>query len=190
MNFYRLIIFHTRRCFRTSLSVRVSDSVHPVTYARNFCTNKFVHKIYRCMSALSIWHYTLLHNPMIIYTKTFFAPPCHLRNKILSETKISQSSLIHPHSPHTSLSTSKYDLNTNLSRNISLFPYLGLWLGLVFCYNYPLTHNSYISLHATTWLAYYFYFWVLLKYYHTQTKTGECYKIHILRKYSTLTNTG
>ena len=132
------------------------------------------HKIYRCMSALSTQQYTLLHTPIILHRKTFFASFCPPRKKILSETKLSHSSLINPRLPHTSLFTSNYNSNTNSSRKLSLLPYLGLGLGLGlvlrlglrlqlrlrlrFCLrlqlwlwsSQPLTRYSYISLHATT----------------------------------------
>ena len=91
VHFYRLLRFHTQRHFRASLSLRVFNSCHPVNYSRQFFTNNPGHKIYRCMSARSTRHHTFIHNPTILHTKTFFAP---------------QSSLIHPHSPHTSSSTS------------------------------------------------------------------------------------
>ena len=71
--------FHTQRCFRASLSVRISDSGHPVTYDRQFCTDNPGHKTYRWMSVRSTRHHTLLHNPIILHTKTFFVPACHPR---------------------------------------------------------------------------------------------------------------
>ena len=57
---------------------------------------------------------------------------------------------------------------------ISPFHYLvlGLWLGLGLQSNQPLTRNRYISLHATTQVDYYFYFYVLCKYYHTNEDKG------------------
>ena len=149
MNFCRLVKFHTRRCFYKILFVRVSNSDHLVTYAINFCTNNPGHKIYRCILARfprhilttktffcaslspakmyccmythSIRHHTVLYNTKNLHTKTVFAQACHLRKKILSRTKLSQSSLIHPLSPNTALPTSKSDLNTHLSIFISLF---------------------------------------------------------------------
>ena len=104
-----------------------------------------------------------------------------------SETKLSHSSLLHPHALHTSLSTSKYylkidsiksdhfplgknmnkwnqlkqlDSNTNSSRNVLIFTYLrsGLELGS----NRPLARSRYISHHATTRVPYYFYFYTIL----------------------------
>ena len=102
MKFYRLVWFHTRRRFRTSISVRVSDSGHPITQARRFCTKTPGHKIYHCISVCSTLHHTLLHNPTTLHTKTFFAPDFPLCQIILSETKLSHSSLIHTCSPHTS----------------------------------------------------------------------------------------
>ena len=74
-----LIRFHTQRRFRASLSTRVSDSGHPVTYFRKFCTNKPYHRIYRLMSVLSTWNHTLIHNPTVLHTKNDFAPSYHLR---------------------------------------------------------------------------------------------------------------
>ena len=79
MQCYRLIIFHTQRRFCAGLSVRVINSVHPVTYVGTFCINKPSHKIYCCIPALSTRHYTLLHNTKILHTKKFFARSCHLR---------------------------------------------------------------------------------------------------------------
>ena len=77
MHFYILIRFHTQRHFRTSLSVRVSDSGHPVTYDRNVCTNNPGHKIYPCMPERSTRHHTLLHNPTVLQTKKFYTSACH-----------------------------------------------------------------------------------------------------------------
>ena len=62
VHFYRLILFHTQRCFLASLSVRVYNLGHPVMYARNFCTNKPSHKIYLYMSACSTQHHTLVND--------------------------------------------------------------------------------------------------------------------------------
>ena len=144
------MLFHTRRRFCASLSVRVSNSYHSLKYGIMFLTNKPGHKIYQCMPARSTRHYTVLHNLTIIHAKKYFASLCHPHEKILSQGKLSQSSLIHPRSPHTSSSTSKYYSNTNSSRNISFFSYLGLDLGLGLQSNQPLAHSRYISLHATT----------------------------------------
>ena len=151
MHFYRIVQFHIRRRFRASLSVRVSNLGPPVTYAIKCCTNKPGRKIYRCMPTGSTQHYTLLNNPNILHTKTFFEPACHPSKKISSETKLSHYSLLHPHALQASSSTYKYssniysikldhsplgrninksiqpkqvDSNTNFSQNISLFPSL------------------------------------------------------------------
>ena len=67
------------------------------------------HNLYICIPEGSTLHYTLLNTPTIIHTKTFFVPSCHPRKKILSETKLSHSSLIHPRALHTPSSNSKYD---------------------------------------------------------------------------------
>ena len=104
---------------------------------------------------------------MIQHTKTFLVRFFHPGKEISSKTKLSQSLEMHPGSPQTSFFTSKYDLNTNLSRNISIFPSLGLGLGLQLRSNRPLSRNWYISLRATARVAYYFYFCVLCNYYHT-----------------------
>ena len=116
------------------------------------------HKIYRCMTVLSTRYYMILHAPTILHRKTFFAPFCHLRKKILSGTKLSHSSMIHPHSPQTSLSTSNYDSNINLSQTFSLFPYLGLVLALQLWLRsgHALVYKRYLSLHATTQVTDYF----------------------------------
>ena len=172
IHFYRLIWFHTQKRFRASLSVRVSDSVQPVTPARECFTNNTGHKIYQYVPARSTRHYMRLHNSTIIHTKIFFEPACHPRNKILYKEKLSQSSLIHSHLPHMSSSTSKYNSNTNLSRNIYLFRYLGLGLGLGLGYNHPLVRNRYISIHNIIQVACYFYVYVIFKYYHTNKDGG------------------
>ena len=60
-----------------------------------------------------------------------------------------------------------------LSCNISLFTSLVLVLGLVvglrlgLWFNQRLARNRCKSLHTTTWVASYFYFYVLHKYFHT-----------------------
>ena len=137
--------FHTQRCFRDSLSSRVSDSDHHVTYAKNFCTNKPVHKIYCWISVRSTQQHTLLHNPKIIHAKTFFAPACHPLNiyRCMTARSIRHHTLLHNptilrtktffapacHLPQKISSTSKYD-SKKLSRKISLFPSVGLGLGI------------------------------------------------------------
>ena len=78
---YRLVQFHPQRSFCASLSVRVSHSGRPVTYTRQFFANYPGQRIYCCMPTRSTRHHTLLHNPMILHTKTFFAPACHPRKK-------------------------------------------------------------------------------------------------------------
>ena len=118
------------------------------------------------MSAQYAIHHTLPHNPTILYTKKKFAPACHLRQKISS--------------------TSKCVSNTHLSQSIYLFPHLGLglrlrlrlrlWLRfqlrLWLHSSQPLACNRYKSLHATTRVAYRFYFWILCKWYHTHKDGG------------------
>ena len=129
-----LVQFHTRRCFCARLSIRVSDLGHPVMYARKFCTNNPGHKMYRCMSVRSTWQHTLLQNPTIIHTKTFFAPDCHPRKiyRCMSAQSTRHNTLLqNPTILHTKaflasachlrqkiLSTSKYVSNTHLSRKI------------------------------------------------------------------------
>ena len=149
-------------------------------YTRQCLTNMPGQKMYCCMSARSTQHDMLLHNLTILHTNTFFAPACHPRKKILSETKLSWYSLIHPHFFHMSQSTSKYNSNTNQSWKVSLFPFLvlgfgielWLWLGLRLCSNHPLAHYRYISLHATTRVANYIYLYILHQYYHTNKDRG------------------
>ena len=48
-----LIRFNTQRHFRASLSIRASDSGHPVTHTRKFCMDNTGHRIYHCMTAHS-----------------------------------------------------------------------------------------------------------------------------------------
>ena len=124
---------------------------------------------------------------MVIHTKTFFAPACRLRQKILCKTKLSHSTLLHPRALHTSSYTSKYNnisaphwfySNTNLSRiNFLLveseksqfrhkfesghFPFI------ICSHIHPLTRIGYISLHTTKRVAYHLspnYFQVLPHY--------------------------
>ena len=117
-------------------------------YTRQYFTDKPVHKLYRWIPEGSLWHHTLIHTRIIIHMETFFTSACDPRKKILSETNLSHSSLLHPRALHTSSSTSidsikwdhfpigqninksiqpkQVDSNTNLSQNISLFPSLGL----------------------------------------------------------------
>ena len=135
------------------------------------------------MPESSTWHCIILHNIMVLHTKKLFLQPCYPRKKISSEKKLLQSSLIHPRSPHTSLSNSEYDSNTNLISNVSLFPSLGLVLGLRS--NQPLAHSRYISLHATTRVAYYFYFYLLCKYYQTNEDGGVLENLYYLQVFHT-----
>ena len=53
----------------------VFNSVHRVTYARQFFRNKPGHKIYRCMSVRSTQHHTFLHDTKILHTKEFSLQP-------------------------------------------------------------------------------------------------------------------
>ena len=82
MHVYILVRFHIRRRFHASLSVRVSYLGQPVMYDRQYCKNKPSHKLYHCIPEGSTRHYTLLHNPTIIYTRKNFAQACHMLNKI------------------------------------------------------------------------------------------------------------
>ena len=97
MHFYRLVRFHTQRRCRSSLSVRLSDLGHPVMYIRFFCRNNPGHKIYRCMSVRSTQHHTLLPNPTIIHTKTFFTPAFHPRQiyRCMSARSTQHRTLLH-----------------------------------------------------------------------------------------------
>ena len=142
------------------------DSTYEDIFFESVCHPR---KIYCCMSEQSTTRHTLLDNPTILHTKTFFAPSCHLRLKILS--------------------TSIYVSNTHLSQNIYHFPYLGLGLGLGLRSNQPITCNRYKSLHVNKRVASYFYFYVFASTIKL-TKTGECLTKHILRKYYTLYETG
>ena len=157
-------------------------------YARKIFTINPGHKIYQWISVRSTRHHTLLHNPPVLNTKTFFAPAFHprkiyrcmtaqstrhhtlLHNPTILHTKIIFAPACHPH--QKVLPISRYESKTNLSRNISLFPSLGLGFGLGLRSNKPLTCNWYISLHVTTLVAYYFYFHVLCKHYHTHEDGG------------------
>ena len=113
MHFYRLIRFHIQRRFRTNPYIRVSDSGQPVTYARKLCTNRPIHKICCRMPVGSTRHYILLRNTIILYTKTFLAPACHMCKKISSETKLSHSSMLHPRALHTLSFTYIYSINSD-----------------------------------------------------------------------------
>ena len=180
-----LVLFHTRINFHASLSVGVSNSDHPVMYTRQFCTNNPTHKIYRCVSVRSSRHNMLPHNPTIINLKTFFAPAYHLRkiHLLISRHSTKHHTLLHnPMILHTNIfyrqdcqtcqkisSTSKYVSNTHSSQKHFLFISLGLGsvLRLWLQSNKPLSRNRYKSLHATTIVDSYFYFYVLHKYCHT-----------------------
>ena len=176
MHFYRIVQFHTQGRFCASLSVRVSDSVHPLMYSRKKLQTNLVTK-YTALCQHSPQDITHFYIVLQFYIRGNFALACCPRKKMLSEIKLSQPSLIHPLSPHMPLSTSKYNPNTNSSQNIPLFPSLGLGLGLVLGLglglrlglrsNYTLARNRYISLHTTTRVAYYFYLYVIYKYYQT-----------------------
>ena len=72
-----LLQFYTRRCFSASLSVRATYSGHPIMYIRKCCMNDTCNKINRWISVRSIQHHTLLQNPKILHTETFFLPACH-----------------------------------------------------------------------------------------------------------------
>ena len=88
VNFYRLVWFYTRRCFCASLSVKVLNLGHPVSYVRKYCTKKTGHKIYLWIPARSTRHYTLLHNTTILHTKIFFAPFCHQRRNFFRDKTV------------------------------------------------------------------------------------------------------
>ena len=172
MHFYRLVRFYTCRRLSSSLSVRVSDSGHPVMFVRKCFGNKPGHKIYCCMSIRSIWNHTLLHNPTILHTKKFFAPACHplqiyrcmsarfkrhhtlLHNTMILHMKTFFAPACHPQKKISP--TSKYDSKTNSSQNISISPSLGLGLGLRPMQ--PLAQNWYKSLQMTTQVDSYLYF--------------------------------
>ena len=58
---------------------------------------------------------------------------------------------------------------------------IGLVLGLRLRSNRPLARNRHKSIHATTWVATYFYFEVLRKYYHTHEDGGVLENIYSLQ---------
>ena len=69
------------------------------------------------------------------------------------------------------------------SCHISLFTSLGLGLGLRLRSNKPLTRNWYKSIHVTTLVAFYFYFCIIFKYYHTHEDGGvlnNTYSLQVL----------
>ena len=113
MRFKIFVWFHIRRRVNSSLSIRVSDSGHPLNCDIKCCTNKPYHKLHHFKPARSIRHYTLLHTPKIIHMKTLFAPACRVHKKILSKTKVSHSPLLHTFMLHTSSST--YTYNSKIS---------------------------------------------------------------------------
>ena len=73
--------------------------------------------------------------------KIFFASACHLRKKILSETKLSHSSLLYLRTLQTSLSNNKYNSN----------------IDSVQLYNFPIgwISNNLIQLHIQVRSFYY-----------------------------------
>ena len=158
MHFYRLVQFYTQRRFRASLSVRASDSGHPVTHARQFFRNKFGPKIYRCMSVRSIQHHTLLHNPTILHTNIVFAPACHLWQiyRCMSacftwhHTLIHNPTIIHTKKVLRQLVTHnkkyfhfKIRLKNKSELKIILFPFFRVKEGLGLRSNQPLARNRY-----------------------------------------------
>ena len=84
----------TYRYFFNRLSIKVSYSVQHVKCARKYCINKPCHKLHHYISACSTCHHTLLHNPTILNTKTFFAIACQMNHKILYKTNMSHSTLV------------------------------------------------------------------------------------------------
>ena len=138
---YHCMTAHSKRIHTLQKNHKI---LHTKTF---FAWTSHPRQIYCCITAHSTWNNTLLHNPTILHTKTFFAPACHLRKKILS--------------------TSKYNSNTHLIRNIYLFPFLGLWLVSGLRYDHPFARNWCKSLHANLWVAYHLYFKVLCNYHHT-----------------------
>ena len=67
-------------------------------------------------------------------------------------------------------------LGLGLGLRLGLRLWLRLWLWLRLClrlrYNQPLARNRYISLHATTQVAYYFYLYIIRNYYRTNEDGG------------------
>ena len=107
IHFYILIRFNIRRHFCASLYVRILDSIQPVKYTRKHHTNNPYHKLHHYITTLSILHNQLTQTPTIIHTKKFSVLDCHLHHKILYETKLSYSTLLYPHTLHTSSYTYK-----------------------------------------------------------------------------------
>ena len=67
--------FHIRRNFCASLSVRVSDSGQNIKCARKYFTNTPCCDLHHYVQARYTFHHILLHNHIIIHTKTFLHQP-------------------------------------------------------------------------------------------------------------------
>ena len=178
MNFYRIVQFNTQRRFHARLYVRVSDSGHPVTYSRQFCRNKPIQKIHCCMSVRFTQHHTLLHNPTILHMKICFSQTvtrarytaiCQHAPHYIIRFYINLLFYIQLFSPRQPVTRPrkifhfKIGFKHTSELNNYLITSLGLGLGLWLQSNQTLTPNWYTSLHATTRVSSYFYFYVLCK---------------------------
>ena len=177
MHFYRLVRYHTQRNVHASLSIRVSDSGHPVKYAIKFCRNKLGQKI---IAACPYAPHNIIHFYIILRF-------CILRLFLRKPVIHSRYTAVYQHAPHiiicfhisllfyikrhfcASLSNAhenikhfkicyKHTFEFKKINFIFLWLELGLMLGLELRSNHSLARNLYKSVHATTRVDSYFYF--------------------------------
>ena len=110
MHFYKLVQFHIWIHFQSTLSIRISNSGQTVKCTRKYSMDKPYHKLHHYIPPHSTRHHTLLHTPMILHTKTLFAPEFHQCKKLFSKEKLPHSSLLQTRTFHTSYYTSTYNL--------------------------------------------------------------------------------
>ena len=157
MHFYRRVRFHTQRNFWANLSVRVSDSGHPVMYARIFLQTSPVKKYTdACQHDPHdvIWFCIILR----FYIRRNFSQHSVTRARKYSPRQNSHILHWYIHACLTLHRPLQIQFKKNLSLNISLFYSLGLGLQLRLGLhsNQPLARNWYISLQATTQISYFF----------------------------------
>ena len=159
IHFYRLIWFNIWRCFLWQTIYQVFQFRSPWF------------KIYRCMLLQSTKYFKILNNPTILHTKKFLSQPvtCAIKYHLIQNFHILHW---YTHSIIIQHRLFRNTIQTKKKFNISLFPSLELGLKLRLRCNQPLALNRYIPLHVTTPVAYYLYFYVLFKYYHTKRDGG------------------
>ena len=90
MHFHRLVQFYTQRHFCASQSIKVSDSGHPVKYARTFCRNKLAQNI---IAACQNDPHNIIHFYIILRF-------CILRLFLRKPVIHSRYTAVYQHAPH------------------------------------------------------------------------------------------